>query len=155
MSNNPAVTLFLGIAVAMQWMEMDTAFFCPRKLWMPAWNFGYIWGNHSSGASLVAKMVKNLPAMQETWVWSLGQSPWATETFSHASTVCLYLQTSSPLSIFLRFQKFKYSVMDIESQRVIIDSILGWGFQHSSNERKIIYTEHVISQLGLRGTSFY
>ena len=107
------------------------------------------------GASLVAKMVKNLPAMQETWVWSLGQSPWATETFSHASTVCLYLQTSSPLSIFLRFQKFKYSGMDIESQRVIIDSILGWGFQHSSNERKIIYTEHVISQLWLRGTSFY
>ena len=28
-------------------------------------------------ASLVAQMVKNLPAMQETWVWSLGQEdPW-------------------------------------------------------------------------------
>ena len=26
-----------------------------------------------AGASLVAQMVKNLPAMQETWVWSLGQ----------------------------------------------------------------------------------
>ena len=25
-----------------------------------------------SGASLVAQMLKNLPAMQETWVWSLG-----------------------------------------------------------------------------------
>ena len=25
------------------------------------------------GASLVAQIVKNLPAMQETWVWSLGQ----------------------------------------------------------------------------------
>ena len=25
------------------------------------------------GASVVAQMVKNLPAMQETWVWSLGQ----------------------------------------------------------------------------------
>ena len=24
-------------------------------------------------ASLVAQMVKNLPAMQEPWVWSLGQ----------------------------------------------------------------------------------
>ena len=23
--------------------------------------------------SLVAQMIKNLPAMQETWVWSLGQ----------------------------------------------------------------------------------
>ena len=26
-----------------------------------------------SMASLVAQMVKNLPAMQDTWVWSLGQ----------------------------------------------------------------------------------
>ena len=26
-----------------------------------------------SGASLVAQMVKNLPAMQETLIWSLGQ----------------------------------------------------------------------------------
>ena len=26
-----------------------------------------------TGASLVAQMVKNLPAIQETWVWSLGQ----------------------------------------------------------------------------------
>ena len=25
------------------------------------------------GASILAKMVKNMPAMYETWVWSLGQ----------------------------------------------------------------------------------
>ena len=25
------------------------------------------------GASLVAQIVKNLPAMQETWVWTLGR----------------------------------------------------------------------------------
>ena len=30
-----------------------------------------------NGASLVAELVKNLPAMQETWVWTLpGESPW-------------------------------------------------------------------------------
>ena len=28
---------------------------------------------HTHMASLVAQMVKNLPAMRETWVWSLGQ----------------------------------------------------------------------------------
>ena len=28
-------------------------------------------GSHNNGASLVAQMVKNLPAMQETWVQSL------------------------------------------------------------------------------------
>ena len=33
--------------------------------------------NLSYAFSLVAQMVKNLPAMQETWVWSLGQEiPW-------------------------------------------------------------------------------
>ena len=32
--------------------------------------FWYI--SRLSGASLVAQLVKNLPAMQETWVWSLG-----------------------------------------------------------------------------------
>ena len=43
----------------------------------------YIWNNQTvlenkltrwgQGASLLAQMVKNLPAMQETWIWSLGQ----------------------------------------------------------------------------------
>ena len=34
---------------------------------------GGIWGPESRlGASLVSQMVKNLPAMQETWVQSLG-----------------------------------------------------------------------------------
>ena len=32
--------------------------------------YGYIHNSH--GVSLVAQMVKNLPAMQETWVWYLG-----------------------------------------------------------------------------------
>ena len=32
------------------------------------------------GASLVAQLVKNLPAMQETWVWSwVGKTPWRRE----------------------------------------------------------------------------
>jgi len=29
--------------------------------------------SHLTRASLVAQKVKNLPAMQETWVWSLGR----------------------------------------------------------------------------------
>ena len=36
--------------------------------------------------SLVAQMVKNLPAMQETWVWSLGQEdPQEKEMATHSS----------------------------------------------------------------------
>ena len=33
----------------------------------------YVHGTHRGWASLVAQMVKNLSAMQETWVQSLGQ----------------------------------------------------------------------------------
>ena len=32
----------------------------------------FIWVYHITWASLVAQMAKNLPAMQETWLWSLG-----------------------------------------------------------------------------------
>ena len=39
-----------------------------------------------TGASLVAQMVKNLPAMQETWVQSLGQKdPLEEEMATHSS----------------------------------------------------------------------
>ena len=39
-------------------------------------------------ASLVAQMVKNLPAMQETRVWSLGQEePLETEMATHPSII--------------------------------------------------------------------
>ena len=37
-------------------------------------------------ASLIAQLVKNLPAMQETWVWSLGQEdPLEKEMATHSS----------------------------------------------------------------------
>ena len=40
------------------------------------------------GASLVAQMVKHLPAMQETWVQSLGQEdPLGKEMATHSSTL--------------------------------------------------------------------
>ena len=36
--------------------------------------------------SLVAQMVKNLPAVQETWVWSLGwEDPLEEEMATHSS----------------------------------------------------------------------
>ena len=42
----------------------------------------------SYGASLVAQMVKNLPAMQETWVLSLGwEDPLEQEMATHSSVL--------------------------------------------------------------------
>ena len=32
-----------------------------------------LWGRNTFGVSLVAQTIKNLPAMQKTWVWSLGR----------------------------------------------------------------------------------
>ena len=42
------------------------------------------------GASLIAQLVKNLPAMQETWVLSLGQEgPLEKEMATHSSILAL------------------------------------------------------------------
>ena len=42
----------------------------------------------TSAASLVAQMVKRLPAMRETWVWSLGQEyPMEKDMATHSSTL--------------------------------------------------------------------
>ena len=44
-------------------------------------------------ASLVAQMVKNLPAMQETWIQPLGQEdPWEKEMATHSSILAWEMQ---------------------------------------------------------------
>ena len=53
---------------------------------------GYTWaspiGASPIGASLVAQRIKHLPAMQETWVQSLGQEdPLEKEMATHSSTL--------------------------------------------------------------------
>ena len=41
---------------------------------------------HQVKASLIAQLVKNLPAMRETWVWSLGwEDPLEKEKGTHSS----------------------------------------------------------------------
>ena len=43
------------------------------------------------GASLVVQMVKNLPAKQETWVWSQGEEyPLEKEMTTHSSDIYIY-----------------------------------------------------------------
>ena len=55
--------------------ELDHEEFTPEILvkWMNTWMMSeYILLFNSYGASLLAQLVKNPPAMWETWVWSLG-----------------------------------------------------------------------------------
>ena len=47
----------------------------------------------SGGASLVVQRVKNLPAMQETWVWSLG---WEDALEKEMATHCSILASRTP-----------------------------------------------------------
>ena len=57
------------------------------KILMPGSYLQSCWFNWPR-ASLVAQMVKNLPAMQETWVWSLGQEdPLEEGMATHSSTL--------------------------------------------------------------------
>ena len=45
---------------------------------------------HSTLGSLIAQLAKNLPAMQETWVLSLGQEdPLEKEMATHSSTLAM------------------------------------------------------------------
>jgi len=78
-----------------------------------AWKHSFLWNFlNSLGASLVAQLVKNLPAVQETQVWSLGQKdppekematessilawkiPWTEEPGGLQSTGCKGLGTT-------------------------------------------------------------
>ena len=43
------------------------------ELWFMGQKLQFGAAKNISSASLVPQMVKDLPAMQETWVWSLGQ----------------------------------------------------------------------------------
>ena len=58
-------------------------FITPQSYFMPLRNYHF---SPFSGASLVAQMVKNLPAMQKTWVWSLSwEEPLEKGTVTHSS----------------------------------------------------------------------
>ena len=55
--------------------------------WERWWNKGAI--SEISVARLVTQMVKNLPAMQETQVWSLGQEDLEKGMATHSSNACV------------------------------------------------------------------
>ena len=54
---------FFALHFSILWSFLELCFALPQIFPTPS----------STGASLVVQTVKNLPAMQETWVWSLGR----------------------------------------------------------------------------------
>ena len=72
---------------------------CYLTAFYPEQNFFQNWSQFSqTQASLVAQSVKNLPAMQETWVRFLGQEdPLEEETATHSSILaCRIPWTDEP-----------------------------------------------------------
>ena len=59
---------------------------CQTPQFLDLWAHRNIWLQMPFTASLVAPLVKKLPAMQETWVWSLGwEDPLEKEMTTHSS----------------------------------------------------------------------
>ena len=58
---------------------------CPGRLWLPDKKLGKERPGDREGRFLVAQIVKNLPAMQEIWVRSLGwEDPVEKEMATHS-----------------------------------------------------------------------
>ena len=71
-------------------------------------------------ASLVAQTVKSLPAMQETWIWSLGwEDPLEKEMATHSSNG------------FLSSVQFSRSVVSGSLRSIVSDSLRPRGLQHT------------------------
>ena len=67
-------------------MIMWFLFFNLLIWWIVLIDFHILKNPYIPGASLVAQLVKNLPAVQETWVWSLGwEDPLEKQMETHSS----------------------------------------------------------------------
>ena len=61
---------------------------CCQMGWGILWNLEQFLSTTYKHASLVAQTIKHLPAMWETWVWSVGQEdPLEKEMATHSSTL--------------------------------------------------------------------
>ena len=83
---------FLYLPVKCWWSVLEHFFYHAHPFWeisLTCLIFLYSWPEvlpPYSWASLVTQLVKNLPAMQETWVWSLGwEDPLEKRKATHAS----------------------------------------------------------------------
>ena len=100
----PPPTGFLGFSEMTKFMILLSKHVTLEKIWHKNGPRSKRWGCHLAnvwcssfsftdsriavGASLVAQMVKNLPAMQETWVWSLGwEDPLEKRMATHSSVL--------------------------------------------------------------------
>ena len=64
----------------------DIISWAPKSLWVVTAAMKLKDACSLEGASLVAQLVKNLPAMKETWVWSLGwEDPLEKQKATHSS----------------------------------------------------------------------
>ena len=100
-----------------------------NRLGSPFWCFGiktWFYRNSIDRDSLVAQMVKNLPAMQETQVWSLGQEDFLEkEMATHSSILAWEIPWTEELGGLHSPQGLKESDMT-EWLRLFINKFISW-----------------------------
>ena len=100
---------------------------------------------HWEGASLVAQTVKNLPAMWEAWVWSLGQEdPLEKEMATHSSILAWRIPwTEEPGGLqFMGLKRVRHDWVTKHKRQIK-------GFPNCSVVKKICNAGDVSSILGL------
>ena len=92
-------------------------------------------------ASLVAQLVKNLPAMWETWVWSLG---WEDPLEEGKATLSFGVPKSwTQLSDFLALNRWGNTYMDMVSQWWILT--LQWDCKHPKGRSPTSIFRHYVT----------
>ena len=80
------------ILIVMSWIVSLLPTQVMLESYLPGPETMTLFGNSLNRGSLVAQLVKNLPAMQETWVWSLGcEDPLEKGKSTHSMYTGLYV----------------------------------------------------------------
>ena len=97
-----------------QWSELHP------KVWTPGEGIGY--PLQYSSASLVAQLVKNPPAVRETWVWSLGrEDPLEEGMATHSSILAWRIPWTEEPGMLYRSQKAGHNWATKHTHKVLSD----------------------------------
>ena len=95
-----------------------------------------------SGLFLIAQLIKNLPAMQETWVWSLGQEdPLEKGKATHSSILAWRIPWTIPWDLIESntTERLSLSLFTLSTFRL-------WGSSSSLEQQSSNYRMHQIKQ---------
>ena len=103
----------------------------------------------SSDTSLVAQKVKNRPAMQETWVWSLGwEDPLEKEMATHSSVLAWKIHGLRSLA---GYSPWGHEKSDTTGRLTDTSNNFSWLFRHSSSSFLISFSICLLLEFSVSG----